>query len=236
MSSGQPAPDSSPAWPAVAVAVLSIAAAVATASIDPQPLRTYLGNEHTLAVYVAIALLGTGAIILLARFAGFAVLAKGRTLRGIAAGAVLATGFAAIVVTADLIGRFPADLNAPLPQALLFYPAIALIAESVFQILPLAAVLLLWRTVSGRRPAGSVLVVLIVLVSLIEPVFQLRLVGGSAGMDGLGWFTALHVFAFNLAQLGIYRRYDFVAMHAFRLVYYAWWHIAWGWLRLELLF
>ena len=34
----------------------------------------------------------------------------------------------------------------------------------------------------------------------------------------------------------LFQRYDFMAMHAFRLVYYLTWHIVWGYARLKLLF
>ena len=40
----------------------------------------------------------------------------------------------------------------------------------------------------------------------------------------------------QLAQLLIFKKYDFNSMYAFRLVYYLFWHIGWGHLRLRLLF
>jgi hypothetical protein len=40
----------------------------------------------------------------------------------------------------------------------------------------------------------------------------------------------------NLVQLTLFRRYDFLTMYAFRLVYYLVWHVAWGHLRLQVLF
>jgi hypothetical protein len=36
--------------------------------------------------------------------------------------------------------------------------------------------------------------------------------------------------------LEIFRRYDAVAMYFLRLVYYAIWHIGWGYVRLSVLF
>jgi hypothetical protein len=33
-----------------------------------------------------------------------------------------------------------------------------------------------------------------------------------------------------------FRRYDFASMYSFRLVYYAYWHVAWGVIRLKVLF
>ena len=37
-------------------------------------------------------------------------------------------------------------------------------------------------------------------------------------------------------ELLIFKRYDFIAMYAFRLVYYLIWHIVWGYARLRSLF
>ena len=45
-------------------------------------------------------------------------------------------------------------------------------------------------------------------------------------------YLGLHVFAFNLLQLYIFRRYDFASLYSLRLVYYLYWHILWSTLRL----
>ena len=37
-------------------------------------------------------------------------------------------------------------------------------------------------------------------------------------------------------QLYVLRRFDFASMYTFRLIYYGYWHIAWGVIRLEVLF
>lgn len=37
-------------------------------------------------------------------------------------------------------------------------------------------------------------------------------------------------------RLALFKRYDFVTMYTFRLVYYLLWHIVWGVIRLRLLF
>lgn len=172
--------------------------------------------------------------------AGFAVLpfvqillapaAAGRALVWIAA---LPSVLAAVAVGSDFIIHYPADMNVPLPQALLFYPAIAFVAEMVFHILPLAGAGLVLRTQSlgARRSAWLAIAV----VALIEPAFQIAVGGRSLPWWG-SLFVALHVFLISLLQLWAFRRWGFAAMIGFRLVYYAWWHVIWGGLRLELLF
>jgi hypothetical protein len=52
----------------------------------------------------------------------------------------------------------------------------------------------------------------------------------------LAGYVGLHVFAFNLAQMAVWQRYNWVTMFAMRLVYYLQWHIIWGYVRLQWLF
>ena len=49
-------------------------------------------------------------------------------------------------------------------------------------------------------------------------------------------FSAAHLMVFGVAQVWMFWRFGFVWMLGFRLAYYALWHLAWGALRLELLF
>ena len=49
-------------------------------------------------------------------------------------------------------------------------------------------------------------------------------------------YVGLHVFLINLIQLLIFKRYDFVTMYSFRLVYYLFWHMRWGPKEMLLLF
>ena len=69
----------------------------------------------------------------------------------------------------------------------------------------------------------------------IEPIYQNVI--GSAGMPlWANGYIFLHIFLINLAELAIFRRYDFVSMYSFRLLYYLLWHIIWGYSRLRMLF
>ena len=76
----------------------------------------------------------------------------------------------------------------------------------------------------------------ILVVALLEPIFQ-TVLGFSQPYPT--WVTIgvfANIFLINIFQLLIFKRYDFVSMYSFRLVYYAIWHIIWGVLRLKLLF
>jgi hypothetical protein len=107
--------------------------------------------------------------------------------------------------------------------------------EVLFHLVPLTLLVLLLRAVLGvyEHPAGvwgSLAV-----VSLIEPVYQIRLIAGDGGYPSwLLVYLGIHLTAFNLMQLGLFRRYDFLSMYGARLVYYLIWHIVWGHLRLQL--
>jgi len=151
------------------------------------------------------------------------------------------SGFAALFVIVsilvDLKVGFPADMNIPFPKSLLFYPAIGFLVEIVFHVLPLTVLLISLTTIFKDISYTSILWICIMIVALLEPVFQVSLMITSSHFPlwalCLVW---LNIFMFNLSQLLIFNRYDFISMYSFRLVYYLFWHIGWGYLRLKILF
>jgi len=144
-----------------------------------------------------------------------------------------ATAFALPTIFVDSRAPFPADVNVTLPSALLFYPAIAVIAESAFHLVPLALLTGIGQMLprKGRRAWAGVAVIA---VAMVEPAFQIGL--GDGGPAWRDVYLGLHLFLFGLVQLALLRRYGFGAMLGFRLVYYLHWHLLWGQLRLVLLF
>ncbi len=64
----------------------------------------------------------------------------------------------------------------------------------------------------------------------VEPVAQAVL--GS----GLLPFVVPHVFLIGVVEMLLLRRFGYLPMVAFRLLYYLVWHVLWGHARLELLF
>ena len=159
-----------------------------------------------------------------------------KTLRGVVFSAIVATLFALAAISVDLGIGFDRDLNVPLPQSLSFYPAIGYVAEIVFRTLPLSLLLIFLGPLIKKRNPDSLVWSCILVASFLEPIFQL---GFAFSQKPLSWADAYvvpHVFAFNLLQMYVFRRYDFVSMYSFRLIYYIYWHIVWGHLRLQLLF
>lgn len=194
----------------------------------------YFGGLPPIAVVAAAGVFGVGAVAALRRVAGFQILRGPATFRGIAVSAGLATLLAVAIVVADLLIRYPEDTNVPMPRALLFYPTVGFVAEVVFHLLPLVLLLPALSTLRRRLGADRVVWIAIVIAAVAEPTFQILFKG-----QRLTWasaYTWIHVFAIAFLQLQVFQRYDFTTMYIFRLIYYAYWHIIWGVIRLEVLF
>jgi len=145
-----------------------------------------------------------------------------------------ATLFAVVIILADLMVVFPYQ-HVPPPQSLLFYPTMAYVAEIVFHTLPLAILLALLGPLFKGRNSTKLLWLCIILASCPEPIFQLSWLSSEIAFSWADAYVGLHVFVFNVLQLSIFRRYDFVSMYACRLVYYLYWHVIWGSVRQYLL-
>lgn len=126
----------------------------------------------------------------------------------------------------DIVLGFPEHLNLAMPDALFFYPGIALVAEVAFHLLPLA---LLSVPFTQSKPPGW----LIWPVVLVEPFFQVFFLSGSILM---GVLVLGNVSLISAAQLWLFRRYGFLAMIGLRWSFYLFWHIVWGQARLALIF
>jgi hypothetical protein len=218
----------------VAFGVLSLVAAgftgILSLSQDGARLfEAYFGIIPPLLAIAFTALVGFVSLGFLQSHGWFEVYTS-RSVRGVGLSAAIATLFGVWQVCADLlITRFPKDINVPPPQSLLFYPAMAYVVEIVFHALPLALLLALLRRSTQRANTAIVIGPCIVFVSSLEPVLVHLRTGAST-------YVGAFVFVFTLVELYVFRRYDFISMYAFRLVFYLWWHITWGYLRLRWLF
>ncbi len=196
--------------------------------------QRYYGNADPIVVAIGASLVGALSLYVLMLRGGFEIVRGRATLRGVAVSAGLATLMGVAIIIADLFIRYPENLNVPVPEALLFYPTIGFVAEIVFHVLPLAILMLAFSPLRRRLGANRLVWLCIVIVAVSEPVFQVAF-----DPDPFSWsaaYTGVHVFAFALLQLAVFRRYDFASMYSFRLFYYAYWHIVWGVIRLDVLF
>ncbi len=191
----------------------------------------YLGGVPPILALVAICACGWVALHFLNNN-GYFVLSRPESRRhGIIVAACLAMPFMVLVTVVDLTKGFPREINVPLPDSLLFYPVMGYVVELLFHAIPLALLLPLVGKIFRSWAAKTQIVLCIVAVASLEAVFQL-----SQATRHLAVFTAIHLLLFGLVELYIFRRFDFISMYAFRIIYYAYWHVAWGHVRLLWLF
>lgn len=220
-----------------AVVALVFLAAVGSAAVLEATgggvFEPYFGALDPVVVTIVVLILGALALTVLRKRRWFEL------RRGDAAGFAPAAGAATLlvvpVIIVDLLGGFAADINVAWPGSLLFYPLIALIAECVFHVIPLGTISGLHAATGSRADPRRVRWGAVGLVSLMEPVLQV-LWGSDLSPVWANAYVGAHVLAINLLGLYFFRRYDFVTMYLFRLVYYLLWHITWGALRLQILF
>jgi hypothetical protein len=201
---------------------------------DNRPFERFIGGfDPFLAGMLIVALGGVLLTFLLSR--GWFAIHKRENLNGL----YLSSGFAAILgiimILVDLKIIFPVDTNIPLPASLLFYPAIGFFVEIVFHVLPLTLLIVMLTMLFRSVRHENILWFTILIVALLEPVYQVLWMDDRYPLWAVA-HVGLHVFLINLLQLLIFKRYDFLSMYAFRLVYYLFWHIGWGYVRLNVLF
>jgi hypothetical protein len=199
----------------------------------PRDFRRFFGPIPPALVLAGSLVIGVIAVDALRSRGWGSVDAWSHSAAGFTAASMFAVAFAVVAVIADCTLRFDVDINVRWPGSLVFYPVIAPVAETVFHLVPLAVLataLDLDFDDLGRR-----VIIVIVLVASIEAVFQ-ALAASDLDHLALTAFVIVHLFAIGLAELFLFWRHGLAAMVAFRLVYYSLWHIAWGYLRLRVLF
>lgn len=218
---------------------MALGAAGLTALLQYSNTRIFqrvIGDINPLAAWLFVAVAGLVLLsFLLSR--GWFTIYKKENRKGLLYACGLASVLGVIIIPADLVIVFPADINVPFPQSLLFYPAIGFFAEILFHVLPLSLLLIALTSVFRAANQTRIIWFALVAVALLEPVYQ---TWWMVSLDRYPvWavaYDAMHVFVINLLQLILFRRYDFVSMYVFRLVYYLFWHVGWGHFRLEILF
>lgn len=196
--------------------------------------RRFFGELNALIVIVLASIVGAVALWLLQDKFEFVLFMGKGTILGLKLSAFFASVLAIAIVIADFFIRYPEDTNVPIPQALLFYPSVGFVAEILFHVLPLALLLIFLNPLGGWIGKERVIWLGILVVAFLEPTFQVLFEGRAFTWGTV--YTWIHVFAMAFLQLYVFRRFDFLSMYSFRLVYYAYWHILWGVIRLKVLF
>ena len=196
--------------------------------------QPFFGSLNPLLAIFIVIVLG----VLLSKFlltCGWLVVYKAGEYKGflVAAGLAALPGLAIILI--DLKAVFPADVNRPFPDSLFFYPIFGYVVEVIFHLLPLALLLFILTSIF-KLNFEKVIWPSILIVAMLEPIFQTALGFSRPYPTWVTGSVLLNIFLINVFQLLLFKRYDFVSMYLFRLVYYAIWHIVWGYARLGLLF
>jgi hypothetical protein len=221
-----------------ALVVLGVSAVAATGVLQLagiQGFETYFGALTPWFATALVTTVGAGALLYLDSAGWFSVRGNAPPRRLLPIGMAAAAAFVVPVLVLDVLGGFPADLNVRSPWSLLFYPVMGLVAESAFHAVPLALLLLGLGPVAHRLSRTPTKRSCMVLVALIEPTMQTVWSSPESPAWVVG-YVALHVFAINLTVLYLFDRFDFLTAYGFRTLYYLFWHVAWGAIRLPLLF
>lgn len=200
------------------------------------PFQRFIGRINPLIASFFIILLGVTLLSFLLSQGWFAIYKK-ENLKVLFRRSGLAALFVLITILVDLKVVFPADMNIFFPESLLFYPAIGFFVEILFHVLPLSILLISMTSVFKNISSKNIIWICILIVSLLEPIYQTIPMASSTHYPL--WAIAIvliNLFLFNLAQLYIFKKYDFISMYSLRLVYYMLWHIGWGYIRLRILF
>ncbi len=220
-------------WAGISLFLMcSIGAVVLTAwqeQVDRSVFERFFGAVNPTVVMMLAALAGGIAVAYLQGNSDFAMLGPGASRDAVSVIAWAVPVLAAVAIGADLLLRFPEDTNVAVPDALRFYPAIAVFVESALHVVPIAALVAVLGAPTGLDVTFWRIAIP---VALIEAVLQ----AAYATSIGTSIFSAVHLTVFGVVQVWMFWRFGFAWMLGFRLAYYALWHVAWGAVRLELLF
>lgn len=195
--------------------------------------QRFIGVLNPILIALLVIISGFGLLSFLLSKGWFVIYRKSRTKEFLPL-SLLAIPLALVAILIDWKIKFPADINVLFPESLLFYPAIGFIAEIIFHVIPISILIFLLSAIFNNGNANRLIWVCIFTVATIEPTYQILPMDEYPAWSVLA--TWINLYIFNLAQLYIFKKYDFTSMYGFRLVYYLAWHIVWGELRLELLF
>ena len=149
---------------------------------------------------------------------------------------ILTVLFLSGAIFVDVTFPFPIDINLPFPKSALFYPIMGYVVEILFHIVPLTTLMGFLVKALKNVDREKIIFACILIVSILEPVYQYMLTPLIGKPLWLDIFDGGRLFLFSFVELNILKRYDFVSMYSFRLVYYLLWHILWGSIRLLILF
>jgi len=218
----------------IGLSLAVVAFTAAAYALDRQVFYRFLDRISPVLASVVIVLVG-GSVLVIFLVRGWFSIYTAWTFGRFIWPAVVAMVLAGLMILVDSRVVLSEDINAPFPQSLLFYPAVGYAAEILFHVLPLFLLLTLATSFSKSLQFETVIWPCILVVALVEPVFQARPMIGQYPTWSVA-YVFVNVWIISMVGLTMFMRYDFVSMVAFRLMYYLLWHIVWGHVRLKWLF
>jgi len=207
--------------------------AIAVYVINPDVFNRFTGNINPMVVLFGSCFLGYFLFVFLNSRTALTIYRNNKPITYLII-ACISLLFGIEIIAADIwIADYPKDLNVSFPESLLFYPAIGYIVEIIFHLLPISVIIFLLAFFT-KLSMNKIVWISIITVSIIEPVYQIQFTNQSSSITVI--YTSVHVFLFSITQLLIFKRFDFISMYLFRIIFYLIWHIIWGHLRLSLLF
>jgi hypothetical protein len=215
--------------PFLVTSIVAVALTAWQVQVDRSVFESYFGALDPIGVMTGVAVVGVIAMAYLQGASDFAVLGPGAWRDVVSIIAWVVPLLAAAAIGSDLVFRYAEDTNVAMPDALRFYPAIAVFVEIALHVVPIAVLVAVLGMPTGF---DATFWRIAVPVALIEAVLQ----AVYATSTSTSVFNAVHLMVFGVVEVWIFWRFGFTWMLGFRLVYYILWHVAWGVARLELLF
>jgi hypothetical protein len=118
------------------------------------------------------------------------------------------------------------SIHIAFPASAYVYAAGAIAVECLYRLIPVSILYaVVARLILRGRGEAAVFWTLAFLSSLIEPLSQAPLAGAE---PNLVWLLFGFIFAFNLSEAALWRRYGWPAPILSRLAFYAVWHVVFG--------
>ena len=196
-------------------------------------LGLYFGNVSPVLSVAIVCAIGVLVLYALHKYSGFSVYDPYKFRKGIPVAVALVCPFMIIMTIVDVALRFPPDINVALPTAIVFYPAIAYVAQIALHVAPFAILLASTTLIFKSRSTTWCIWLSITIASAIEATFQAVSSSDGHGLSIIAGIVAVILWLYGVAELYLYRRFDFATMYAFRIFSSGYWHLLWGNLRIS---
>jgi hypothetical protein len=198
------------------------------------PYRYFFGPIPTVPLFFYLIGLGFILTAVITRTTPFSIV-NAKTPGGVIQAALSAMAFFLLMTLVDIAEPFPSTINLAPPSGIFFYPSIGFVVEILFHLLPFTLIWIATSRIGPDKDQRTFTLLSMFVVASIEPVFQSLISPASASLaKEIGVF--LIIYGINAQSLLLFTRSGFVSMYTLRLVYYLFWHIIWGYFRLNILF